>query len=81
VTQDDTDDIFAALTEGVDLVMPEDAVDFTTLSSLDLSERYNEVRDELLASGEMRDPTTERGRELHSIRNACLVELKKRRLA
>jgi hypothetical protein len=81
MTQDDTDDIFAALTKGVDLAMPEGAEDFTQLSSLDLSERYNEVRDELLASGEMRDPTSERGRELHSIRNAALFELKKRRLA
>lgn len=81
MTQDDTDDIFAALMEGVDLEMPEGAIDFTKLSSLDLSERYNAARDELLASGEMRDPTTERGRELHSIRNACLMELKKRRLA
>lgn len=81
MTQDDTDDIFATLTEGLDLTMPEGAEDFTTLSSLDLSERYNAARDELQEREEMRDPTTERGRELHSIRNAALLELKKRRLA
>lgn len=81
MTQEDIDAMFAGMTADVDLEVPEGTVDFTEVSSLELSEQYNAARDELLETGEMREPRTERGRELHSIRAATLMELKRRRLA
>lgn len=68
-----------------DLEVPADAVDFTKLTDLQISERFNAVRDRLNELDQMHSDTglskvasTPEGRELHSERAALLVEMSKR---
>lgn len=77
---EDPDDIFNMLVADLEVETPTDVIDLTTLTDLELSNRFNEVRDALLAIEEMHpDATvTPEGRELHSIRAACLIELRRR---
>lgn len=55
-----------------------DVIDFTALSNYELSDRFNSVRDKLLEINEMMAPTTDVGRELHSMRAAAIIEMRKR---
>lgn len=68
-----------------DLDEPTDTVDFTKLTDLEISERFNAVRDRLNELDQMHSDTglskvasTPEGRELHSERAALLVEMSKR---
>jgi hypothetical protein len=72
------DDPFDEIVAGLELDQPSDAISVRDLNDVELSNHFNETRDELLALGEMQQPTTDRGRELHSIRTACLVEIRRR---
>lgn len=77
---EDPDDIFASIVAGMDVEDPDDVIDLSTLTDAALSSRFNDVREALLAIGEMHPdavPTAE-GRELHSIRAACLLEMRQR---
>lgn len=80
MTDEETEEAFRRMMEGEEF--PEGEADVvinvSALSDLDLSTRYNDAREELLASAEMLEARTERGRELHSVRAACLVEMTKR---
>lgn len=53
-------------------------VDVTTLNVAELVTRLEETRQNLFKLGEMLDPKTDQGRELHSTRAALLIELRKR---
>lgn len=81
---EDMDSIFNQMVEGLEeeLDLPDvsSVVSVALLDELELSKRFNEVRNELLQRGEMITPTTERGRELHSLRSAYLVEMRKRKM-
>lgn len=63
-----------------DVQEPTDVIDVTKLDSNKLLSLHTAIRNELYALGEMMEPTTDRGRELHSTRAACLVEMQSRGL-
>ena len=79
--ESDVDDEFMKLVGQLDLNPAVNEVNVALLSDLDLSKRFSEVKQELLARGEMIDPKTQTGRDLHSERAAYLIELRKRGLA
>lgn len=75
--------------EGIDWVAMEalfdevDTSDDLVVSSLDnmtLLETYHTTISELEKLGEMLNQKTQEGRDLHSQRTACLVEIRKRKL-
>lgn len=77
----DMDDEFRKLIERADLAAPLNVENVALLNDVELSSRYNSVRQELLSRGEMMMAKTETGRELHSQRTAYLIEMRKRRMA
>lgn len=76
----DADEIFAGLMAGLDLQEPVDTVNVALLDEVELSKRYNAVKQSLLERGEMLNPKTQEGRDLHSERAAYLLELRRRRM-
>lgn len=77
---DDGDDIFAQLSEQLsDIEIPNDVSNVQKLSDLELAADIGRVRNQLISIGEMQQPKTEMGRNLHSRRSALLIE-KNRRL-
>jgi hypothetical protein len=82
------DDGFADLMKQLgDIPEPTDTVDFTTLTDVQISDRFNEVRDRLNELDQMHSdtglsqvPSTPEGRALHSERAALLVEMTKRKM-
>jgi hypothetical protein len=76
----DADDEFRRLMEGLDLTIPTDVEQVSVLSEVELSRRWNKVRQDLLARGEMMEPKTDTGRELHSLRHAYMLEMQRRRM-
>lgn len=50
------------------------------MSGFELGETFQDTRQKLIEIGEMMVPRTDEGRELHSLRAACLIELKRRGL-
>lgn len=52
----------------------------SSLSDIELVEKYNSTKRELYDREELLEARTEIGRDLHSIYHACLLELKKRGL-
>ncbi len=79
---EDADEIFRRLTQDLD-VDPEmlGLVVVSSLTDLELITKFNATRRELHARGEIRTPTTEVGRDLHSEYHAALLEMKKRGLS
>lgn len=87
MTDEDADAEFAALMEGITFEEPTDVVDVTKLSDIELIDLLADTREQLLAMGAMltdlqhsfgtREGTAEE-RELHSLRLACLTEMRKR---
>lgn len=59
---------------------PVDVVNVTELDDSKLIRLFSDVRNELFKLGEMMAPKTDRGRELHSLRTACLLETQRRGL-
>lgn len=83
VAELDPDDEFSKLVGMLDLsdigpMIPD--VNVTLLDDAELSKRFNETREELMQRGEMINCTTQAGRDLHSIRAAYIIELRKRGL-
>lgn len=83
----DPDEDFNALIEGLDLQEPDDVVDVSKLSDIELSNVFHDARERLKAMGEMLSDLentfatkagSDEARELHSLRLACLLELRKR---
>ena len=72
------DDLFAAFEEQFDEVDTSTIVDFTTLSDLEVSSLFSDVRTELIKTDQMLNPTTDEGRRLHSEHLALLIEMRKR---
>lgn len=63
-----------------DVAEPEDVIVVKDLNDNELVLRFSSVREELYSLDEMVFPRTDRGRELHSIRSAILVEMSNRGL-
>lgn len=78
----DINEEFNKLMAGITLDLPDarDIVNVSLLSDVELSSRYNQCRQDLLAIGEMMEPKTDKGRELHSERAAYIVEMRRRRM-
>lgn len=82
------DDPFDSIVAGLDIEEPDDVVDVTALSDLDLVDLAAKTRQDLLRSHQMTaddrmlsvEQGTEEGRRLHSLRVAIQVELNKRGL-
>jgi hypothetical protein len=77
----DADDEFKRLMEGLELEAPINVEDVSLLTEVELSSRFNKVRQDLLARGEMIDPKTDTGREMHSQRTAYMLEMRRRGMA
>lgn len=75
-----SDDLFDSIVAGLEdeIVQPGNTVSVRDLNDAELSSCFNDTRDELLQMGEMQVPRTEKGRELHSLRAACLIEIRRR---
>lgn len=89
-TLENPDDEFARMMEGIELEEPDDVTDVTTLTDIQLMDLFHDVREQLGEEGEMfsdlqhtfgSKESTREGRDLHSTRLACLVEMRKRGLA
>lgn len=76
MSDDPFDSIVAGLEE--EIVQPSNMISVRDLNDAELSSCFNDVRDELLQMGEMQEPRTEKGRGLHSLRAACLIEIRRR---
>lgn len=76
----DPDDILAHLEAQFDDVDTTDVVDVSSLDSESLLKNYAAVNIELQDRKEKYNPHTPEGRELHSLRYAYQLELRKRRL-
>lgn len=74
----DANEEFERLMEGLDLTVPVNVEVVTLLDEVELSRRFNSVKQELLQRGEMISPKTDTGRELHSQRTAYILEMRKR---
>ena len=81
------EDEFAALMEGIELDEPTDVVNVTALNDVELIDLLADTREKLLSMGAMFTDLqgtfgtragTEEERELHSLRLACLAEMRKR---
>jgi hypothetical protein len=80
-TADDPDAVLRDLEASLGELEQPDVLDLSKLPQHRLSEVFNDTRDELNKRGEMMEATTPQGRELHSLRAACLVEMARRRSA
>lgn len=78
MTNEDIDAQFAALMEGVELNTEVGVADVSTLTDQELASLMEKTRAELYERGEMLKPTTERARELHSLRAALVIESRER---
>jgi len=74
----DADDEFQRLMDGLDLTIPTNVESVTMLDEVELSRRFNDCKQQLLRRGEMISPKTDEGRELHSLRAAYIVEMRRR---
>lgn len=78
---DDDDAVLAAMFEQLtDIKEPDAATDYTKLTDVQVSHAFNDVRDRLLHLGEMQEPKTDEGRDLHSKRAALLVVMADRKM-
>ncbi len=88
-TEDNPDDEFLRIMGDIEIEIPTDVTDVSTLSDVELMNLFQDVREKLGETEEMysdlqhtfgtKDSTRE-GRDLHAVRLACLVELRKRKL-
>lgn len=76
------DELFKRFEAQLDTDIPTDVVDVTTIPDVDLVNRLHELDAELDKSGELMalNPRTQEARDLHSLRAAVLVEMKRRGL-
>lgn len=81
IDPDDVDRIFAQMTDDLDLdVASISEVTVSSLTDLEIIQRFNEVRAELHERGEIPHARTQTGRDLQSQYHAYLLEGKKRGL-
>lgn len=74
-------DPFDDIVAGLDFdTVEDDILRVDQLDDLNLAVKHKEVRKALMDSGEMLDPKTDTGRELHSQRVALIVEMRRRNL-
>ena len=66
--------------EVLDNIYTADVINVAMLTEVQLLLRYEEVKQELYDRREALNPTTDKGRELHSVRSACLIEMARRGL-
>lgn len=79
-TNSDDDFDWAAAEDSMREVVAAESTNVTLLSDMELLDRFQTVTDELRDRHEMLRPTTETGRDLHSVRGAIRVELARRNL-
>lgn len=72
------DDVFAGLEGIFDDVDPDDYEDLTLVDSMELLERFHAVTEELKENKGAWLPKTRDNRDLHSVRYALQVELRRR---
>lgn len=78
------DMIFRQMMEGVGLdendVVKISEVTVSSLTDFELSQRFNDAKQELYQRGELLNPTTDTGKDIHAMYHGYLLEMKKRRL-
>lgn len=75
------DDVLAAMEAQLDdLEVPEDIENVQKIPSPELTMRVQHIDSKLSSMGELRQPRTQEGRDLHSTRAALLVELARRNM-
>jgi hypothetical protein len=75
----DPNDAFNALIAGFgDVAPPEEVVDYSKWSLVELDNELVEIDNQLTAVGELMQPKTEYGRTLHSKRAAIVINKHKR---
>lgn len=74
------EEILAGFESQFEGIADPDVPNVKTMSEVELSAYFNSVRDELIKIGEMQEVKTDHGRELHSIRSACLIEMSERNM-
>lgn len=81
-SDDDIDSLFAELTdeleEGMNLPLEGDIEDLSQVSVNDLHTRYVEITAEIVERREVLHPHTQTGRDLHAMRYAVQMEMKRR---
>jgi hypothetical protein len=72
------DDPFDSIVDGLELEEPKYYIDVTKLDTQELLTQFDELNDELFEMEQALRPTTQRARDLHSLRSAIYVEIQKR---
>lgn len=72
------EDDFNDIVEGLMLETPSDVLDVTTLQMSELAIKRSKIIDELTDRGEVMNPRTQRGRDLHSLLQAIRIEIGRR---
>jgi len=76
--------IFAQMTDDLNLDTSDieklGAVTVSSLSDFELSQKFNEAKRELYKRGELMNPKTDTGKDLHAVYHGCLLEMKHRGL-
>lgn len=79
--EDDPDEEFFKIIEGIELTTDVEEIDLSKLSNFELSSKFNDVRRKLADLEERIDPHTEEGIDLHALYHGYLLEMKKRGMA
>lgn len=72
------DDPFESIVNGLELEEPKYYIDVTKLDIQELLTQFDELNDELFEMEQALSPTTQRARDLHSLRSAIYLEIQKR---
>lgn len=72
------EDDFNDIVEGLMLETPSDVLDVTTLQMSELAIKRSKIIDELTDRGEVMNPRTQSGRDLHSLLQAIRIEIGRR---
>lgn len=75
---DEHADLFGQLEDVFEVVDSEGVEDLSTLNTIILANRVSSITELLLEMGQAIRPETQAARDLHSERNACQIELRKR---
>lgn len=79
-TSPEPEDDLRAMIEGMAFDETPEVESITTLTNHELVVRFNEVQRDIKRSGEILVAKTTRGRELHSLNSALILEMHKRGL-
>jgi hypothetical protein len=78
ISDPDPEDIFAQMAGQLADISVPDEQKVTDMATLQLADRLSEIDHELVDRKELLNPTTQEARDLHSLRGAIIVEMKKR---